>query len=293
MLRRLIGEHIDLVTKPAEDLGVARANPGQIEQVLMNLAINSRDAMPEGGTLTIETANVDLSRTYTRTHAAVAPGPYVMLAVSDTGCGMTPEVKAHLFEPFFTTKESGKGSGLGLATIYGIVQQGGGHIFVYSEPGKGSTFKIYLPRVEPEEAAAEQGPPNLCAATGTETILLVEDEPSVRTLARELLQALGYRVLLANHGREGLAVASAFSEAIDLVVTDVVMPEMGGPEMVRHLWWTRPKLRVLYMSGYTDQTAVQMGLQVPWTTFLQKPFTPDGLAAAVRRALDGQGAARG
>jgi two-component system, cell cycle sensor histidine kinase and response regulator CckA len=292
MLRRLIGEHIELVTDTAGDLGCVRANPGQVEQVLMNLAINGRDAMPGGGRLTIETANVDLSQTYSRTHASVVPGPYVMLAVSDTGCGMTPEVKAHLFEPFFTTKEPGKGSGLGLATVYGIVQQSGGHIFVYSEPGKGSTFKIYLPRVERGEEAAGQCPPDRLAVAGTETILLVEDEPSVRTLARELLQALGYRVLLANHGREGLAVAAAFPDTIDLVVTDVVMPEMGGPDMVRHLWWTRPKLSVVYMSGYTDQTAVQMGLQEPWTTFLQKPFTPDGLAAAVRRALDGSGTGR-
>jgi two-component system, cell cycle sensor histidine kinase and response regulator CckA len=293
MLRRLIGEHIKLATTTADDLGFVRANPGQVEQVLMNLAINGRDAMSGGGRLTIETANVELSAIYSRTHAAVAPGAYVMLAVSDTGCGMTAEVKAHLFEPFFTTKESGKGSGLGLATVYGIVQQSGGHIFVYSEPGKGSTFKIYLPRVERGETADCQVAADRPVTSGTETVLLVEDEPSVRTLARELLQAQGYRVLLANHGREGLAVAAAFPETIDLVVTDVVMPEMSGPDMVRHLWWTRPKLSVLYMSGYTDQTAVQLGLQEPWTTFLQKPFTPDGLAAAVRRALDGSGAARG
>jgi two-component system, cell cycle sensor histidine kinase and response regulator CckA len=292
MLRRLIGEHIELVTMTADDLGCVRANPGQVEQVLMNLAINSRDAMPGGGRLTIETGNVELGSTYGRTHAAVAPGPYVMLAVSDTGCGMSADVKAHLFEPFFTTKESGKGSGLGLATIYGIVQQSGGHIFVYSEPGKGSTFKIYLPRVERGEAACPPGVADRVTMSGTETILLVEDEPSVRTLARELLQAQGYRVLLANHGREGLAVSHAFEETIHLVVTDVVMPEMGGPDMVRHLWWTRPKLRVLYMSGYTDQTASEMGLEEPWTSFLQKPFTPDALAAAVRRALDRDAAGR-
>jgi|WetSurMetagenome_2_1015567.scaffolds.fasta_scaffold65525_1 two-component system, cell cycle sensor histidine kinase and response regulator CckA len=293
MLRRLIGEDIDLVTTLPADLGRVRAHPGQIEQVLMNLAINGRDAMAVGGRLTIETANVELDPGYTRTHASLEPGPYVMLAVSDTGCGMTAEVKTHLFEPFFTTKESGKGSGLGLATVYGIVQQSGGHIFVYSEPRKGSTFKIYLPRIAQSEAEGAAPAPAPVAPKGTETILLVEDEPSVRTLARELLQSQGYTVLLANHGREGLGVANAYPDTIDVVITDVVMPEMGGPEMVRHLWWTRPKLRVLYMSGYTDQTAAQMGLQEPWTTFLQKPFTPDALALAVRRALDGEDDRRG
>jgi len=288
MLRRLIGEDIDLVTAAADDLGFVRANPGQVEQILMNLSINGRDAMPGGGRLTIETSNVELGATYSRTHAAVAPGRYVMLAVSDTGCGMTADVKAHLFEPFFTTKDPGKGSGLGLATVYGIVQQNGGHVFVYSEPGKGSTFKVYLPRVEQGAGKLDEQATKPRATAGTETVLLVEDEPAVRTLARELLQAQGYRVLLANHGREGLAVAAAYPDAIDVVVTDVVMPEMGGPDMVRHLWWTRPKLRVLYMSGYTNHTAAEMGLHEPWTTFLQKPFTPEGLASAVRRALDGE-----
>jgi two-component system, cell cycle sensor histidine kinase and response regulator CckA len=287
MLRRLIGEHIELATTTGEGLGFVRANPGQIEQVLMNLAINGRDAMPAGGRLTIETADVDLSPAYSRSHASVEPGPYVMLAVSDTGCGMSAEVKARLFEPFFTTKESGKGSGLGLATVYGIVRQSGGHVFVYSEPDKGSTFKIYLPRVEQDRAAGREAAASRPISQGTETILLVEDDATVRTLARDLLQGHGYRVLLANHGREGFAVANACDGPIHLVVTDVVMPEMSGPDMVRHLWWTRPKLRVLYMSGYTDQTAMQMGLQEPWTSFLQKPFTPEGLASAVRRALDG------
>jgi two-component system, cell cycle sensor histidine kinase and response regulator CckA len=290
MLRRLIGEHIELRTLTTEPLGAVRANAGQLEQVLMNLAINGRDAMPAGGCLVIETARAELGPIYARTHASVAPGPYVMLSVSDTGCGMTADVKAHIFEPFFTTKEAGKGSGLGLATVYGIVQQIGGHIFVYSEPGKGSCFKIYLPRV-----AAPDGEAGLQAAAavsmrGSETILLVEDEPSVRSLARGVLEDLGYRVLLANHGREALAVANAYDGPIDAVVTDVVMPEMGGPEMVRHLWWTRPKTRVVYMSGYSEQIASEMGLEAPWTSFLQKPFSPDALAAAVRNAIDASGA---
>ena len=287
MLRRLIGEHIELRTAFGADLGQVRANQGQIEQVIMNLAINGRDAMPQGGVLTIETENVVLDQGYARTHASVDTGRFVMLAVSDTGCGMSADVKAHLFEPFFTTKESGKGSGLGLATVYGIVQQNGGHVFVYSEPGHGSTFKIYLPRVVSAETAPIDGPAAAAAPGGSETILLVEDEPAVRALARDLLEQQGYSVLVANHGREALAVAHAYEGVIHLVLTDVVMPEMGGPELVRHLWWTRPKLRVLYMSGYTDRTATQMGLQESWTSFLQKPFTPDNLAAAVRRAIDG------
>ena len=287
MLRRLIGEHIELRTWSGVDLGYVHANASQVEQVLMNLAINGRDAMSGGGQLTIETANVDLSKTYTRTHASVSPGAYVMLAVSDTGCGMDSEVKSHLFEPFFTTKESGKGTGLGLATVYGIVQQCRGHIFVYSEPGQGSTFKIYLPRVGAEDGMDGVQPARAATAGGSETLLLVEDDPAVRALAQDLLEQWGYHVLVANHGREGLAVSHAYDGVIDLVVSDVVMPEMSGPDMVRHLWWTRPKARVLYMSGYTDQTAFRMGLQEPWTSFLQKPFTPDALATAVRRALDG------
>ena len=287
MLRRLIGEHIELRTLSGVDLGYVHANASQVEQVLMNLAINGRDAMSGGGQLTIETANADLSKTYTRTHASVSPGAYVMLAVSDTGCGMDSEVKSHLFEPFFTTKESGKGTGLGLATVYGIVQQCRGHIFVYSEPGQGSTFKIYLPRVAAEDGMDGVQPGRTAPAGGSETLLLVEDDPAVRALAQDLLEQRGYHVLVANHGREGLAVSHAYDGVIDLVVSDVVMPEMSGPDMVRYLWWTRPKARVLYMSGYTDQTAFQMGLQEPWTSFLQKPFTPDAFATAVRRALDG------
>jgi two-component system, cell cycle sensor histidine kinase and response regulator CckA len=286
MLRRLIGEDVELQTVLGESLGFVRANPGQIEQVIMNLAINGRDAMAGGGTLIVETANVELDQWSIRTHASLRPGPYVMISVTDTGSGIPPEIRAHLFEPFFTTKEAGRGSGLGLATVYGIVRRHGGHIYVYSEVGKGSTFKIYLPRVAaPEQAVASPAEP--CPALfGSETILLVEDDPSVRSLATNVLQGYGYRVVVASDGREGLAVASTCQEGIDLVVTDVVMPGMGGHDMVRRLWWTRPRTRVLYLSGYTDQAGLLMGLREPWTSFLQKPFTPEEMAAAVRQALD-------
>ncbi|HEY3384034.1 MAG TPA: response regulator [Vicinamibacterales bacterium] len=285
MLRRLIGEDIELRTLPDAQQASVRADPGQVEQVIMNLAVNARDAMPEGGCLTIETANIDLDASYARTHAEVVPGPYVMLAVSDTGCGMTPEVLSHVFEPFFTTKAHEKGSGLGLATVYGIVKQSGGHIWVYSEPDKGSAFKIYLPRVN-HSAAATVPSVAVQPACGSETILLVEDEPSVRCLSRDVLARHGYQVLVANHGREALAVAQAFNGEIDLLLTDVVMPGMNGRELVRHMLWMRPHIPVLYMSGYTDHTVMAPSILEPNTAFLQKPFTPDILVTTVRRILD-------
>jgi CheY-like chemotaxis protein len=264
-----------------------RADTHQIEQVVMNLAINARDAMRGGGTLTIETENVELDEAYARTHPGVAPGPYVMLAVTDTGSGMTPDVQAHLFEPFFTTKE--KGTGFGLATAYGIVTQSGGHIWVYSEPGRGSAFKIYLPRVQPDDAPVTSKPASAEPPGGTETILLVEDEPFVCELARDVLEQHGYNVLVARNGREALAVAQSHGgRDLQLVLTDVVMPGMNGRELVRHLRWSRPAARVVFMSGYTDHTALERDVAEYWTSFLQKPFTPSRLLEAVRKALDTQ-----
>ena len=285
LLRRLIGEHIALVTVLAPDLGRVKADPNQLEQVIVNLAVNARDAMPEGGKLTIETANVDLDEVFTQAHLGSVPGAYAMVAVTDTGSGMDATVRAHLFEPFFTTKEVGKGTGLGLATVYGIVKQSDGYISVYSEPGHGSSFKIYLPRIAtPARAAA--GPQKGGPARGTETVLVVEDEPAVLSLSRRALEAQGYVVLAASDAAAALRVVERHGGMIHLLLTDVVMPGLSGRELADQLAGQRPGIRVLYMSGYPGDAVVQHGTLPSGSAFLQKPFSPDGLARKVRDVLD-------
>jgi CheY-like chemotaxis protein len=285
MLHRLIGEDIELRLTLARDAGNVRADPGQLQQVLMNLVVNARDAMPTGGKLLIETGNTELTEHYAELHPPVVPGPYVMLAVTDTGSGMDTETKARIFEPFFTTKEKGRGTGLGLSTVYGIVKQSGGYIWVYSEPGRGTTFKLYLPRVG---AAAEALPARRETATlsGTETILLAEDDEMLRPLARGVLEKLGYTVLAAENADQALSVAGAHAGPIHLLVSDVVMPGTSGRELARRLAPTRPDMRVLYVSGYTDDAIVHHGMLEPGLNFLQKPFTPAVLARRVREVLD-------
>jgi two-component system, cell cycle sensor histidine kinase and response regulator CckA len=285
MLRRLIGEDIELKTALDPVLRSVFADAGQLEQVIMNLAVNARDAMPRGGKLTIETANVLLDEAYARQHVTVRPGSYVMIAVSDTGVGMNEGTLAHLFEPFFTTKVLGKGTGLGLATVYGIVKQSGGYIWAYSEIGKGTTFKIYLPLVDEGAEAEPVKVPDPALLAGSETVLLVEDEQSVRTLSRSILESYGYTVLEAASGKEGLDVVRQYPLPIHLLLTDVVMPEMGGPDLASRLEALRPGVRVLYMSGYTDDAVFRHGLLEKGRMFLQKPFTPGALAGKVREAL--------
>ena len=285
MVRRLIGEDIDLRLSLSRDLGNVRTDPGQMQQVIMNLVVNSRDAMPTGGKLVLETSNTELSEQYAEMHQPVAPGPYVMLAVSDTGCGMDAETKARVFEPFFTTKEKGKGTGLGLSTVYGIVKQSGGYVWVYSEPGRGTTFKIYLPRVDaPAQPPAQR--PEAGSVAGTETILLGEDDDMLRPLAKGLLERLGYTVLEATNTEEALAIAARHAGPIHLLVADVVMPGASGRDLARRLSESRPETRTLYMSGYTDDAIVHHGMLEPGLNFLQKPFTPAVLARKVRDVLD-------
>jgi len=286
MLRRLIGEDIDLLTALSPDLGQVKVDPGQIEQALMNLALNSRDAMPSGGKLTISTTNVSLDEAYARRHVGVRPGPYAMLAVSDTGSGIDAQTRSHLFEPFFTTKGQAQATGLGLSTVYGIVKQSGGHIFVYSEPGRGTTIKIYLPRVEDPVEVAPAPDARGASAGGSETILLVEDEDAVRSLARDILEMNGYKVLVARDGAEGLQICERHHGTIDLLLTDVVMPHMSGRDLVDRAGPLRPAMRVLYMSGYTGDAIVHQGVLAPGSEMLEKPFTVAALVRKVRDMLD-------
>ena len=287
ILRRLIGEDIQLETSSAQDLGLIKADRSQIEQVILNLAVNARDAMPQGGRLTIETANVELDASYSHPPAVLSPGKYVMLAVTDNGCGMDAETQAHVFEPFFTTKEKGKGTGLGLATVYGVVKQSGGYVWVYSEPGRGTSFKIYLPRVE-ESAAPASRDGNRVTGTlerGSETILLVEDEKGVRELAREYLTSSGYTVIEAENGHTALELAAMHVGPIHLLLTDVVMPGISGKELAQRVGQVRPGIKIIYMSGYTDQAVVHHGILENDAVLLQKPFTLLTLAGKLREIL--------
>ena len=286
MLRRVIGEDIELTCRPAASVRAVKVDPSQVEQVLLNLAINARDAMPRGGKLTLETADVRLDESYAVQHAEVAPGEYVMIAVSDTGIGMTSEIKAHLFEPFFTTKEYGAGTGLGLATCYGIVRQHGGHLWVYSEPDRGTTFKIYFPVVDAVAPAHQDAQAARTMLTGTETILLAEDEQGVRDIARDVLQQCGYVVLEAATPAEALRTEAQYGEVIHLLVTDVIMPRMNGQELSQHLTMRRPTLKTLFISGYTESAMIQQEMLHDGVAYLPKPFTPQELAATVRRVLD-------
>ena len=285
LLKRLIGEDVQLVTKAGVNLKQIKADPGQLEQVLVNLVVNARDAMPRGGTVTIETANIVLDGTYASRHVGVTPGEYVMLAVSDTGVGMDHETQSHIFEPFFTTKEKGKGTGLGLSTVYGIVRQSGGNIWVYSEPGRGTTFKVYLPQVHDEitkvDAIAE-----VIIKRGSETVLLVEDEDMVRNLARQILEETGYTVLAANGGEEALHLFKTHKGTIHLMITDVVMPKMSGKDVADKLKETHPETKVLFMSGYTDEAIVHHGIVDSHIAFIQKPFSEVALTQKIREVLD-------
>ena len=285
MLGRLIGEDVKIVVAVRPDLALVTADRGQIEQVVMNLAVNARDAMPHGGTLTIETANVELDEHYAKAHLAVKPGRYVGLTVTDTGTGMTPEVQARLFEPFFTTKETGKGTGLGMATVYGIVMRSGGSVGVYSEIGKGTAFKVYFPRVDAPDIVAEAPAPPARPQGGTLTVLVVEDEKGLRELSLRLLQRQGYTVLVAADAEEAGRLFDA-NPSIDILLTDVVMPGVSGPDLTRQLIERRPALKVIYMSGYTEESIVRHGVIQPGIAFLNKPFTSEALGDKIREVLE-------
>ncbi len=285
MLLRLIGEDITLQTVREPDLGLVKADPSQVDQVLMNLAVNARDAMPTGGRLTIATANVDLDPTYTARHVGLQPGPYVMLAMSDTGCGMDAKTLRHIFEPFFTTKEPGKGTGLGLSIVYGIVKQSGGHIAVESKPKQGTTFRVYFPRVEHAVESVVPKPAVAPPITGNETILLVEDDESLRHLISYLLQRWGYRVLEAGHGKEALQTLEQHAGSIHLLLTDVVLPGLSGYKLWEQVKALHPASGVLFMSGYADETIRQYGDVDRDFLHIKKPFPPAVLGQKVREAL--------
>ena len=290
LLRRLIGEDVEFSVVPASDLGAVKADPSQLEQIVVNLAVNARDAMPAGGTLSVETSNVELDEAYVRRHPGAAAGRFVALAISDTGHGMDAAVRARIFEPFFTTKEPGKGTGLGLATVFGIVKQSGGSIEVESEPGRGTRFRVYLPRVDEALDQATPAPSGPAGAGGSETILLVEDDADVRELALETLTGHGYVVIPASGAAEALALAAGHREPIHLLVTDVVMPQISGRGLAERLTPDRGEMRILYMSGYTDDAIFRHGVLEAGTPFLQKPFTPQSLLQKVREVLDRPGA---
>ena len=286
MLRRLIGEDVELRLSLNPNLGMTRADPTQIEQVIMNLAVNARDAMPQGGQLLIETSHTELDGSYTAARPDIQPGSFILIAVTDTGMGIPPDILPHIFEPFFTTKARDKGTGLGLSTVYGIVKQSGGSIYVYSEPGRGTTFKIYFPLIEEVAGLVRPRPAPAAAPRGTETILVVEDEQAVRTLIRTILEAHGYSVLEAHRGKGALAILQERTEPIDLMITDVVMPEMSGRELAEFAIALAPSMKVLYISGYTDDAIVQHGVLGPGVPFLQKPFTHEALTRKIRDLLD-------
>ena len=288
MLRRIIGEDIELITHLTEGLEKVKVDPSQIEQVILNLVVNARDAMPNGGKLIIETQNKELDETYTHSHFSVIPGRYVILSVSDTGCGIPPEVIEKIFDPFFTTKMKDKGTGLGLSTVYGIIKQSGGYIWVYSEPGQGTTFKIYLPQVNEEETDVPlKRNEAVDFPRGSETILLVEDEDSLRSLAVRILNELGYKVHGAANGGEAIKLAREHKgEKIHLLITDLVMPQMSGKEVVEQFTTLHPHAKILLISGYMDSTVSHQALIEPRTHFLQKPFSLTDLAKKVRDVLD-------
>jgi CheY-like chemotaxis protein len=270
-----------------ESLGHIKADPGQVEQVLLNLAANARDAMPKGGHLAISACNVDLDDVYKLRHEPVIPGKYVRLMVEDTGCGMDSQTQLRIFDPFFTTKELGKGTGLGLATVYGIVKQTGGYIWVYSEVNQGTSFKIYLPRIDGVSRAAGENLTELPVVRGTETILFAEDSESLREMAAEYLQSIGYTVLTAASGDEALLRANEFTGTIHLLLTDVIMPELNGPELAKQVALLRPEIKVMFTSGYASETLANRGSLDPAVAFVQKPYRPKALARRIREMLDG------